>query len=234
MHTNKFLNATLGISVIILFFILLSYQSLLIEQLNRFQLSNILINFIAGFSFVCIIIFIGLFFKNKLQQDWHDLKQNHRHYFKKYLPYWLIALALMMISNFFLFFVVTEGDIAENEQLIRESFQKAPIFVYFSAVIIAPILEELVFRGAFYYIFQNKWLFVIISSLAFGAVHILGASDLTQLLFIIPYAIPGFAFALALYYSKNLYVPIALHFIHNGIIIALQIFVIMIGGDVLI
>ncbi len=233
MSQKRLINITIGISVIILFLVLTASRSTLIDQLHLLQFPSIWINFISSISIIAIIGLICFIFRQKLKQDWYDLKANHSHYFKTYLPYWLIALALMMASNFVLFFIVGDGDIAENEQIIRETFQAAPIMVYFSVVFFAPLLEELVFRGAFYYIFQHKWLFVFLSGFLFGAVHIIGASDYTQLLFIVPYAIPGFAFALALYHSKNFYVPIGLHFIHNGVVMALQILVIFVGGDVI-
>ncbi len=231
---KRMIEIIIGFSVIILFFVLTSFRAELINQLNNLALPRFIINFISVSAIIAIIGLICLFFKDRLVKDWQDLKQNHYRYFQTYLPYWLFALGLMMVSNFILFFLVGDQDIAENEQVIRETFQAAPIMVYISAVFLAPIIEELVFRGGFYYIFRNKWLFVILSGLAFGAVHVLGATEVDQLLFIIPYTIPGIAFALALYHSKNFYVPIALHFMHNGIIMALQIFVIIVGGDVLV
>ena len=51
--------------------------------------------------------------------------------------------------------------------------------------------------------------------------------NLVDLLFIIPYSIPGFIFAYIYSKSKNIFVPISLHFIHNGIMMSLQILLLL-------
>jgi membrane protease YdiL (CAAX protease family) len=52
---------------------------------------------------------------------------------------------------------------------------------------------------------------------------------LTDLLFIIPYSIPGFIFAYVYTKSKNICIPISLHFIHNGIMMSLQILLLLLN-----
>ena len=78
------------------------------------------------------------------------LKKNHQIYFKKYFPYWFLMLGLMMFSNSMILGIMqlfgNSTSLPENEQLIRSTFQTAPFYIYFSSVIIAPIMEELVFR----------------------------------------------------------------------------------------
>ena len=67
-------------------------------------------------------------------------------------------------------------------------------------------------------------LFIFFSGLIFGGMHVIGTLEhLVDLLFIIPYSIPGFVFAYVYTKSKNICVPISLHFIHNGIMMSLQI-----------
>ena len=103
-----------------------------------------------------------------------------------------------------------------------------PIYTFISAVIIAPFLEELVFRKSFRDMFSNNLLFIILSGLTFGAFHVIGSFEtLFDLIYIIPYSIPGFVFAYTLSKSKNIFVPIGLHFLHNGILMALQTFLML-------
>ena len=61
------------------------------------------------------------------------------------------------------------------------------------------------------------------SGLIFGALHLTVATSLKELLFIIPYSIPGFIFAYTLTKSKNIFVPISLHTMHNTLMILLQL-----------
>ena len=106
---------------------------------------------------------------------------------------------------------------------------EAPIYTLIVTVLIAPILEELVFRISFRKIFAHtNFLFIFFSGLFFGGMHVLGSLDnLIDLLFIIPYSIPGFMFAYLYTKSKNIFNPISLHFIHNAIMMILQILLII-------
>ena len=67
-------------------------------------------------------------------------------------------------------------------------------------------------------------LFILLSGLVFGSMHVIGTCEhLIDLLFIIPYSIPGFIFAYCHVKSKNIFVPISLHLIHNSLMMILQI-----------
>ena len=62
----------------------------------------------------------------------------------------------------------------------------------------------------------------------FGALHVVTSyTNTTDLLFIIPYSIPGCAFAYMLVKSDNICVPISMHMLHNTIMIIFQIIALM-------
>lgn len=166
-----------------------------------------------------IIILIHL---KKIKRDFTLLKKNHQNYFKDCLKFWLIALFIMYISNFIIFEI--QSGLPTNEEIIREQFQISPIYIFISAVLFAPVLEELIFRQSFRNLFQNKWLFIIISGLVFGGMHVFTGDDLStiDLLYLIPYSAPGMAFAYMLYKTDNIFVSMGFHMLHNGIMVALQ------------
>ena len=116
------------------------------------------------------------------------------------------------------------NQLSNNEEAIRGMFANTPIYVFISAVFLAPILEELTFRLTFKKIFNKKWLFIILSGLFFGYLHISTLDNYLELLYIIPYGTLGAVFAYMLEDSKNICVPIAFHFLHNGIFMSLQFF----------
>ena len=67
-------------------------------------------------------------------------------------------------------------------------------------------------------IFNNKYLYIILSGVIFGLFHIIGSFESAyDFLFLVPYSIPGLIFAYILYDSKNIFNTIWLHFVHNGI-----------------
>lgn len=170
--------------------------------------------------FMTIIAFI---FKKKLIKDFKDIKKNHKKYYSECFKYWFIGIIIMMASNVFIT-IINNGGIANNEQTIRDMMQISPIYIFFSAVLFAPLVEELVFRQGFKYIFSNNTMFIIMSAFVFGGLHVFSSmTSLLDLLYIIPYGAPGAVFAYMLVKTDNIFVPMGFHFMHNGILVALQI-----------
>lgn len=218
-----------GLSVFVLYSIVSLFQGLPLKLLN---ITNISDNFAIMYSLIISILLtttIAVIFKDRLKNDFVDMKKNHNTYFKKYFKYWLFALVCMSLSNLIII-SISENVMPNNEELIKELFKINPILVFTSAVLIAPILEELVFRLSFRYMFNDSLVFIFLSSLTFGAFHVLGTvTSWYDLLYIIPYSIPGIFFAITLEKSKNVFVPISLHFIHNGILMSLQFLILILG-----
>ncbi len=223
----------LGVLSIVTFFLFSLFQGLFVNEAMEFGVPTSTILYTSLFYSMAILVVVALIFKDLIIDSYKDLKENHWEYFKTYLPYWFIALFLMGASNLFIHTVIMGGfdvsEIASNEQSLRNVFSINPVAIYISAVIFAPIIEELVFRGSFFYMFKNKFLFLFFSGFTFGFIHVLGAETWQQFMFIIPYSIPGFIFAYALYKSKNIFVPIGLHFIHNGVLMAIQLILLITG-----
>lgn len=173
-----------------------------------------------------VIIFLLL---PTLKKDIKDLKKHHQEYFRKYFKYWFLILAVMIISNL-LIALFTSNEIASNEESIRKTFELAPVYTFFSAVFIAPLLEELVFRQGIRNIFKNDTLFILVSGILFGSMHvILSITSYSELLYIIPYSTPGLVFAYLLVKTDNVLVPASMHFMHNGILMSLQMFMMLLG-----
>ena len=114
---------------------------------------------------VLIMGIIGLLNHKKLEKNIKDIKKNYNDYFKKYLKVYILALVIMMISNLIIN-LLTNG-IAGNEESIRDIFNKAPVYMFFSAVLFAPFTEEMVFRQSLKNIITNKKAFIIASGLIF-------------------------------------------------------------------
>lgn len=96
----------------------------------------------------------------------------------------------------------------------------SPILSLISISIIAPISEELIFRKSLQPIIKNKWVYVIVSGLLFGGAHLLtnilsGTLRVVDLVYILPYASLGSAFALMDNETKTTFSSIIIHAIHN-------------------
>lgn len=181
---------------------------------------------------VCNLLLLAsmmLLFHEKLERDFKDLLKHHKEYYGEYFKYWLIALAIMMISNMILS-SIANGQLPNNEQAIRDAFGINPFYVYFSAVFLAPVVEELLFRQGIRNLIPNKIAFILVSGIVFGGMHVvLSMTSGFDLLYLIPYCTPGIVFAYMLAKTDNIFVSMGFHFMHNGILMALQFIVLFFG-----
>lgn len=173
----------------------------------------ILANVSTIFSDLLILFVFIVIFRKKIVPDFNEFKKNYKKYIKENYKYWLIGLVLMIISNLIIVFLIT--DMPTNEEVNRQILLSSPISSIISLVIIAPIIEELITRKTFKDVFSNQYIYIIVSGLIFGLLHLLAATSLLEVLYIIPYSVLGCAFAKIYYNTDNLWSNIFFHSIHN-------------------
>ena len=98
-----------------------------------------------------------------------------------------------------------------------------PLVMLLNAGIIAPIIEELIFRKAFKDAIKSKWKFIIVSSLVFGLMHVISATTWIDLIFFIPYSCLGMAFAYIYTETDSVFPSILVHAFHNTTLIIFSI-----------
>jgi len=129
----------------------------------------------------------------------------------------------MIVSNLFIVTLFPDA-MATNQENINSIMSFAPLYVIVSACVYAPFLEETIFRLSIRNFIKNDKLFIFVSGIIFGGLHVITSfENLIDLIYIIPYSIPGFVFAYTLVKSKNIFVPMSLHFFHNTFTILMQL-----------
>lgn len=113
-----------------------------------------------------------------------------------------------------------------NEAAITQQAQSQFGLIAITSVILAPIVEELFFRGVIFRSFAkyNVALAMVVSSLVFGFVHIyqaLFAGDLTQLFYLIQYGGMGLVLAWVYVARRNIGAAIFVHLLNNALSMAL-------------
>ncbi|WP_373895198.1 lysostaphin resistance A-like protein [Virgibacillus natechei] len=106
---------------------------------------------------------------------------------------------------------------SENTQQIMNIARALPIFMIIPAII-APVLEEIIFRKIIFgqfYAKTNFFIAALLSALIFGIIHL----DPTHLLV---YASMGFVFAFLYVKTKRILVPIIVHAAMNTIVVIVQ------------
>lgn len=186
------------------------------------QVPNIIKSIYLIIYELLVTAIILLIFNKKIKKDLKDILINHKEYYSKYIKYYLIGLSVMLISNCIIIYGFNI-EMSNNEETIRALFKNSPIYIYMASVIFAPIIEELVFRQGIKNIIGRNYLFIITSGLVFGGMHVITSmTSYIDLLYIIPYSALGISFAYMLYKTDNIFVSMGFHFMHNGILMALQ------------
>lgn len=228
---NYIMEACAGILVLFIYFFFSNFQGIFLElcNINPDTISiGVKVFYLVSWE-ILMIALIMLLLHKKLEHDMHDMKKNHQKYYQKYFKYWLGALGIMMVSNAIIA-LLSNGGISQNETVIRDNFAISPLYVYISAVWLAPVLEELVFRQGIRNIIPIDSFFILLSGLVFGVLHVVTSmTSAFDLLYLIPYCAPGFAFAYMLTKTDNIFVSMGLHFMHNGILISLQFILLFFG-----
>ena len=218
-----------GIFILVFFYAGVPFRMLGIDIRT---IPEVLLHIYSALLNVLMIVIIIMFFKDYLIKAFKDFKKNKDIYFKKYFKLWFLILLGNVIFNLIIN-NISGSSMSGNEEQVRNILTSNPIYMWISAVLIAPVLEEFVFRLSFRNMIKNKWLFIILSGFTFGAFHLIGNVDsLIDLLYIIPYSIPGMIFAYILYDSKNIFNTVFLHMFHNGILTSLEILLLLLGVSI--
>ena len=195
------------------YFIYNHVSILFIINMNKSNMSLILL-----FKDLVHIIFLLFIYRKELIID---LKKINIKTVIKHIPYYLIGI--MYCSNL-LISKITNSIISTNEEIVRKSIKLMPIYMSFTTVIYAPIVEEIIFRKTFKNIFKNNYLFIIISGIIFGFVHIKLSNNINkELLMTIPYIIMGIDLSYIYYKSDNIFTTMIIHSIHNFVLLLIQL-----------
>lgn len=190
---------------------------------------NVIISMIASYI---IIITIWYLVKKRLQKEL-DFNFNFKLNFKNIIFSLIFAFGILLTGSLFIF--AFSPLTANTEHTVTNDFVNysgpLTIFVVMYPIIIAPIIEEIFFRGIFgdiFFIFKDRskinfYFYVIMSSLIFSTLHLNFEVSTWQT--IISFAVPfisGVFFSIQYKMSKNLIYPILTHILYNSMILFFQ------------
>ncbi len=217
------------IFLFLLMFIIFLYEDLIyliplkLLNIDIEKLSYNMQTLLSTLSSLVTLIILVMLYRKYLKEKLIDFKNNFNEYFDIGMKAWFIGLIGMCASNLLIahFSPVNE---ATNEVLVQEMLRLAPLLSFISAALIAPFVEEMLFRKMFGDIFTNKKIMVLASGLIFGLLHVIFSFKTPwDFLYIIPYGFLGGTFAYTLYKKDNIFIPITFHMLHNGILTIVSI-----------
>ena len=198
---NRWIYLILFIAIFIIF-----YTSIVVNLLSNVNNMILAIGIYLG-----RIIFVIIPFFNILKRDIKEFICNKKLYLYEIIK--TFAITILFYIPVALIINLITGSEATNQNLIKE----IPLWITaILAVIIAPISEEILFRGFIRKIFKNDWVYIAISGIIFGVIHCMYAEEnWLMYLFVLPYAVMGVGFARLYAKTNNIIANIALHFIWN-------------------
>ncbi len=213
------------LKVFILLVLLLMFKQTFISYFpNNLSTISKVILFVISDLIVLAILFIV--YRKTLIKDFKNYFKDFLNNFEQSFKYYLVGLIIMIISNLIIV-VFINNKIASNEESVRSLIDILPLYMIFSVSIFAPLTEELIFRKGIREIFNNKYLYIIISGIFFASMHVTSEDlGINTLLYLIPYSSLGITFAYTYYKTNNIFSTIMLHSFHNTMAIIIYI----IGG----
>lgn len=175
----------------------------------------------SAFSETAILFILLLIYRKDLIEDFSAFKNHFQNYFNVGLKSWFSGLVIMMVANYSLStFFHSAG--ANNETIVRSMISAFPMIMAVDIILVAPLVEELVFRKTLKDIIPNKWVYIFFSFLLFGLAHVAtSASSFVDWLYIIPYGTLGGFFAYADYETNTIFTSVTFHMIHNAMVFLL-------------
>ena len=179
-------------------------------------------------SYGVITIFTVIVFYKEYIDDFKVFKEYFYEYNSVILKTFISMLIVIGIINLSIR-LSTGVTTSTNQENINEMFLKSPIILSLMSIFYAPIVEESLYRGVLKKLISNKYLFIIISGLLFGLVHVIDDyKSLGDFMYILTYASLGMFLAYIYDKTKNIWCNIYLHFLQNFMSIILLILTIFI------
>ena len=137
-------------------------------------------------------------------------------------------VVMLFVVGVILTVLVGHATVSQNQASINQTLATGTltrIAMFFLAVVIAPLIEETMFRG----IVMNTWFKgnkyyadVLLSAVLFGVFHT--TADLSFAT-VTPYVVMGAVFALIYRKTGNLAVNIYTHMLYNAIVVSVSLFI---------
>lgn len=174
-------------------------------------------------TFVELIMFVAvlLFYKKYFKKDLVLFKLNKKDYIKKIISYFIIFIVVKygvaIFSSLLLVMLGSDVVSSENQETVVTLSKSMPFMMMISTSLLAPFVEEGIFRLGIKKVINNKYLFILVSGLIFGFMHIF-PTELPLYVALIEslnYVTMGLLLAYIYNETDNIYVTIAVHALNN-------------------
>ncbi len=198
------------------FFIYLGLSNLIVKSgiavrfillFDQLEVGIILYQLIFAFL---TAVFLFLLSTKELKDGFRKFKENLEINLVKSVMYvgsmFALLIAVTLVKSYFI-----PIEISENQDAINNMFGHSPVLMMIFACIFAPFIEELAFRLGIRNLIKNNVLYIIVSALSFGFIHVMGGDYLN----IFSYAALGLVLAYGYLKTDNIFMMIFVHAVYN-------------------
>ena len=187
-------------------------------------LASLMPSAIANYLVYVVLALYGSFlFKDRLIQQWNEIRKTKRKFFLGVLTGWLFLILMTVVFGFvsemLRRFLGLDGQ-GLNQSNIQSTFQEQPLLIAVFACVIGPLVEELFFRQILLRYLRKSlptWLSVFLVGLAFALTHMHSLS-LSEWVGAVGYLGGGLAFSIIYVKEKeNIYYPLLVHILSNSL-----------------
>ena len=187
-------------------------------------LTSLMPSAIASYLVYVVLALYGFFlFKDRLIQQWNEIRKTKRKFFFAVLKCWLLlflmTILFALLSEILKQVLGLSGQ-GQNEASIQSAFKEQPLLIAVFACVIGPLVEELFFRQTLLRYLRKSlptWLSIFIVGLAFALTH-MHSLVLSEWINAIYYLGGGLAFSIIYVKEKeNIYYPLVVHMIVNSL-----------------
>ncbi len=180
-------------------------------------------NYLQYLQYVVLALYGSFLFKDRLIQQWNEIRKTKRKFFFGVLKGWLflilMTLVFKFVSEMLKQFLALDGQ-GLNQSNIQSTFQEQPLLIAVFACIIGPLVEELLFRQILLRNLRKSlpsWLSISLVGVAFALIHMHSLS-LSEWVSAVSYLGGGFAFSIIYVKEKeNVYYPLLVHMLGNSL-----------------
>ena len=180
-------------------------------------------NYLQYLQYVVLALYGSFLFKDRLIQQWNEIRKTKRKFFFGVLKGWLFLILMTVffgfLSGMLRQFLALDGQ-GLNQSNIQSTFQEQPLLIAVFACIIGPLVEELFFRQILLRYLRKSlptWLSVFLVGLVFALTHMHSLS-LSEWVGAVGYLGGGLAFSIIYVQEKeNIYYPLFVHMLGNSL-----------------
>lgn len=185
--------------------------------------------FLSGVKWL-VVLFYMLFallilylYRNTFKRDFKDIKENKKKYLSSILTNVVLIFVIMLVTNALIGMIFDIKQTSENDYSLLSMFKKSPIVLMFLTSLYYPVIEGVIFRKSVRDIIDNKWMFIMFSSVFYFFFNVAYTSlSFTSIITSLCYLFSMMLLSSYYYKTNNFTASVLVMMIYNIIILILS------------